>query len=181
MSLMNRQKSTLRHNISFFKYYYSTSFAIGQGFIEKNIRKITIFFGKLRFFRIFYSFVLIHLPKREIFYLFLAIIRSIHLTSSTMGITKNPIPIAIKYSVHSTEVNPNAPAKKGTSHTSVVKRRAAPAESQSTLFCFFTEKSEFLCERILKLWKISAMDIVKNAIVIPCSLLRASQVPPDIK
>jgi len=59
---------TKGHSIGFYKYYYSTSFAIGQGFIEKNIRKNTIFFRKLLFFQIFFLFPWFLLPLGSDFY-----------------------------------------------------------------------------------------------------------------
>ena len=66
-----------------------------------------------------------------------------------------------------TAVNPKASARKGISHTAVVAASETTAATQSITFWEGREKTERRCERILKLWNISANEIVKNAIVVP--------------
>ena len=70
---------------------------------------------------------------------------------------------------------------KGTSHTTVVATREPTAAIIKALLKVFKAKILPLWERILKLWKISAIDIVKNAMVIPSALFVISQTPASIK
>ena len=65
------------------------------------------------------------------------------------------------------DVKSNRFATNGISITAVVKRSAAIIEPNSRKLCVFKVKIEFFCERILYEWNISAMLIVRNAMVIP--------------
>ena len=85
-----------------------------------------------------------------------------------MGITKKAKPRAIPYSVQPTGVKPKALAKNGISSKAVVRISEPIMAAHKTLFCPRRLKTDFLCERRLKEWNISHMDIVRNAIVIPC-------------
>ena len=89
--------------------------------------------------------------------------------------------MATRYSGSSTEVKPNALASSGISQTAVVSTRLAIAAPFSSALVDFSEISEPRCERMLKLWKISAMLIVRNAIVMPSALSVISQSPDSMK
>ena len=64
-------------------------------------------------------------------------------------------------------VKPKASAMTGTSSTMVVSASAPTIAAQSTLLCPGRVKTLRRCERMLKLWNISHMFIVRNAIVMP--------------
>ena len=88
---------------------------------------------------------------------------------------KKASPSAIKYSVKSIYSNENSSLKNGTYITILViisDRTIAPNRKK---FCFLSLNSEMCCERMLYEWNISAIDIVKNAIVIPSVLSVISQ------
>ena len=53
--------------------------------------------------------------------------------------------------------------------TAVVRTKEASIAPNSIVLWLFKAKMDFLWDRILKEWKISAIDIVRNAIVTPCS------------
>ena len=78
-------------------------------------------------------------------------------------------PSATAYSFQSTGVNPKADAIAGTSSTTVTSSSAAIIAPQSSPFCPFSVNTLRLWERILKLWKISHMFMVRKAMVIPSS------------
>ena len=59
-------------------------------------------------------------------------------TISTTGITQNPRSAAVAYSLDPTAVKSNAEARKGISHTAVVKARLTIAAILSILFIPFT-------------------------------------------
>ena len=92
-----------------------------------------------------------------------------HFTSSTMGITKIANPIATPYSVQLTGVNPKALATTGTSSTTVVSTSEPSIAPHSTLLWVGSENTLLRWERILKLWNISHILMVKNAMVMPSS------------
>ena len=56
---------------------------------------------------------------------------------------------------------------KGTSSTSVTIARAPIMAAQSTLFCDVSRNTLPRTERMLKLWKISHMFMVRKAMVMP--------------
>ena len=80
------------------------------------------------------------------------------------------MPIAMIYSLNSTLVKSNAAAMNGTSHTSVVRSSAAKDETSSAQLREPIVKRLPRCERMFRLWKISAMDMVRNAMVVPSGL-----------
>ena len=86
-----------------------------------------------------------------------------------MGITRIANAIAMPYSVRPMGVNPNAFARKGTSNSNVVRIKDPIIAAHRTLFWPFREKMDFLWERTLKEWKISHIDMVRNAMVMPWS------------
>ena len=88
-------------------------------------------------------------------------------TTSTTGITQNPRSAAVAYSLSPTAVKSNAEARTGISHTAVVRARLTIAAMLSILFMPFILNKLFSLERRLKLWNISAMERVRNAIVVP--------------
>ncbi len=94
---------------------------------------------------------------------------------------QRPMPMAMIYSVKLTEVNPKAPAINGISQTAVVARRETPAAMKRSLFDERREKMLLRWERILMLWNTSAMDMVRNAMVIPSALSVIAHVPDSIK
>ena len=53
--------------------------------------------------------------------------------------------------------------------------------NNKVLFTVFKLKILLRCERIFRLWKISAIDIVKNAIVMPYSLFVIDHSPVSRK
>ena len=87
---------------------------------------------------------------------------------------------AIAYSMNSTDSNWNALARNGTSHTSVVSRKLPTAAQLSILFMRLSENRLPRWMRMLKLWKISARLMVKNAIVVPSALLAISHTPDSM-
>ena len=113
--------------------------------------------------------------------LFLEHFLCMSLTISTRGIMQSPMPMAMIYSVKLTEVNPNAPAINGISQTAVVARREMPAAIKRSLFDERSEKILLRWDRILMLWNTSAMDMVRNAMVIPSALSVIAHVPDSIK
>ena len=90
------------------------------------------------------------------------------LTASTTGITKIARPSAVAYSARSIVANSNREARKGTSITSVVRISDNIIAPKRKRLWLPRVNIEARCERILYEWKISAIDIVKNAIVMPC-------------
>ena len=54
--------------------------------------------------------------------------------------------------------------------TPAVSRKARAAAPHRTTFYFFSVKMDPRRERMLKAWKISAIDMVRNAMVIPSRL-----------
>ena len=61
-----------------------------------------------------------------------------------------------------------AASPKGT-YKPAVRDRPTIIAAHKTGFCPCRQNTELRCERRLKEWKISHMDIVRNAMVIPCS------------
>ena len=102
-------------------------------------------------------------------------------TISTMGITQKPRPIAIAYSPSSTLIKPKAPARSGTSHTTVVSSNEPTAAPMSMIVWPGSLKMLPRCERMLNEWNIYAMDIVRNAIVMPSGLSAISHTPLSMK
>ena len=102
-------------------------------------------------------------------------------TISTTGITQAPIAAAMPSSAQPITSKPNAPAIGGIAQTANVAASEPSAASHKVTFCFFMVNKLPLCERMFKLWKISASDIVKNAIVVPCELSVICQLPVSIK
>ena len=90
-------------------------------------------------------------------------------------------PRATAYSSRRMGVNPKALARTGTSMTRVVRAREARAARFRALFWPFRVKMLFLWLRIFRLWTISAMERVRNAMVIPSGELAISQTPDSIK
>ena len=88
---------------------------------------------------------------------------------STTGITRIARPIPTRYSLRAMVLNPKRAARKGTSITRVVSTNARAIAPKRSIFFALRAKIEPLCERILSEWKISDIDIVRNAIVIPCA------------
>ena len=89
-----------------------------------------------------------------------------------MGITENASASDEAYSAIPMGVKPNAEESTGISITAVVSTSdAAIAPKRNLLWLppMLIAMTEPLCERILNEWKISHIDIVKNAMVIPCS------------
>ena len=66
-------------------------------------------------------------------------------------------------------------ARKGISMTAVVNARAAIIAPKRTKLCVPRVNIEWRCERILYEWNISAMDIVRKAIVIPQAFASAKR------
>ena len=62
----------------------------------------------------------------------------------------------------------------------MVKTRLASPASSKAQFCVLRANRLSRCERILKLWKISAILIVKKAIVMPSFDCSDAQEPPSI-
>ena len=98
-------------------------------------------------------------------------------TISTIGIISTARPMAMPYSMGSTVVNSKAFAMKGISQTAVVRisdPMAAPIRSQ---FMDPSLKILPLWDLMFSEWNISAMDIVRKAMVVPSAELVISQVP----
>ena len=57
----------------------------------------------------------------------------------------------------------------------------ATADATSAQFVVGRARMLPRCERILNEWNISAMDMVRNAIVVPCALSVIAQVPVSMK
>ena len=64
--------------------------------------------------------------------------------------------------------------------TRVVAAKLAIEDQISAGFMYFICSRLSLCERMLKLWKISAIDKVRNAMVVPSGLVVISQTPASI-
>ena len=76
--------------------------------------------------------------------------------------------------------NPNASRRNGTYITRTVAiKLAIPAHVRAGFRCLIWNRLP-LCERILKLWNISASDNVTKAIVVPSSLVVISHIPDSI-
>ena len=90
-------------------------------------------------------------------------------TSSTTGRTRKARARATPYSVQLTGVKPKALAMTGTSSTSVVRASEPTIAPHSTLLWLGSENTLLRWERILKLWKISHILMVRKAMVIPSS------------
>ena len=95
------------------------------------------------------------------------------LTVSTIGMMRKARRREMRYALMSMWAKPKRFERKSTSTTAVVKSSDAAIARYSALL-WLPERSiltdEPRCERILNEWKISHMDIVKNAIVIPSAL-----------
>ena len=93
------------------------------------------------------------------------------LTISTVGIIRNARAIATAYSFMLIVENSKSFERNGTSITTDVSIRAAIADPQSHMFCFVKAKIDWRLDLMLNEWKISHIDIVRNAIVIPSLLM----------
>ena len=89
-------------------------------------------------------------------------------------------PSATEYSKMLICSNSNASLRKGTYITSVVHARLASPAHVRAPFTDFIPKMLPLCDLMLKLWNISAMDNVRKAIVVPSGLVAISHTPASI-
>ena len=97
-----------------------------------------------------------------------------------MGMTLTAKHRAMRYSLSSTLVKSKALAMNGTSQTRVVAIRLPRAAQLRVLFMLCSVKMLPRCERMLKLWKISAMLMVTKAMVVPSGLSAISQTPDSM-
>ena len=88
-------------------------------------------------------------------------------TSSTTGITSTARARAMPYSAQPTGVKPKAAAMGGTSSTTVVRTREPSIAAQRTRLWPRRVNTLRRWDRMLKLWKISHMLMVKKAMVMP--------------
>ena len=65
--------------------------------------------------------------------------------------------------------------------TAVVARSDSAMAPHRNQFWFFRVNTDPFWERMLKEWKISAMDMVRKAMVVPSGLFTISQTPLSIK
>ena len=94
-----------------------------------------------------------------------------HFTISTITIVDNASANAITNSSKPKSVaRLNTSAIGSMKTTALVSSSASANEPQSHMFCPFLAKMLPCWVRMLKLWKISARFIVKNAMVMPCGL-----------
>ena len=96
---------------------------------------------------------------------------------STIGMIRNASPSPIPYSFQVSVENSKILASAGISITAVVSARATIADPHSHLLAFDIAKIDPLLDLILNEWKISHIDIVRNAIVIPSLLATICHCP----
>ena len=92
--------------------------------------------------------------------------RTMSFTISTIGITKNAIPIEITYWTKVKAVRENTPERGLTKTNKDERTNETPPANQSILFWLFIVKIEPFNERILNAWNTSAIESVINAIVV---------------
>ena len=96
---------------------------------------------------------------------------------SMIGMISTASPRAMQYSSRSMGVKSKALANAGISITAVVRIRDAIIAANRNLLWVFKVNREPLRLLIFKEWKISTMESVKNAIVVPSALSTNSQTP----
>ena len=119
--------------------------------------------------------------KSAYFPFFLFIARAMSFSSSTSGIIATASARATANSFRLMVSKPNAVANAGTKMTAEVSAKASSSEPQSQPFCFFIVNTERSRERILKAWKSSTSESVKNAMVMPSGLSVIPHFPASIK
>ena len=98
-------------------------------------------------------------------------------TISTTGITAKPMARAWPKCFRLRLVKEKAAARAGISHTAAVSSRDSAADARSNTFTPFRLKRLLRWERMLKEWKISAMERVTKAMVVPTPLFTKRQAP----
>ena len=101
-------------------------------------------------------------------------------TISMIGMIRTARPRAITYSVKPIGVNWNAFAINGTSITTVVRIRETTIAPYRNLLWLFSLKIDHRRLLMLREWKISTMERVRNAMVVPSALFTNSHAPDSI-
>ena len=103
------------------------------------------------------------------------------LNNSIIGMMHTAIPIDIAYSIRLICSKPKAFDRKGMYITAVVNKSESAIAPHRTLLWPFILNTDCVLDLMLNEWKISVMERVRNAIVMPSALEAISQTPDSIK